>query len=306
MTIFFDSELEVNLSDFGILIPIFQRAKKVAEELPHIVQDLRLPIPESFQPHSEEYIAKLKNRESLKQEVVKTFELIDKNGNFLRYNPSEAKLSLDILGQSLLKKSSGAHLASKFALKEGFSFFLGGGMHHAYKDEGRGFCLVHDVMMSAVQYPNKKIGIIDLDVHKGDGTAVLASEFENIKTLSIHMAHGWPLDGDESLACFTPSDWDIPIRKHDESDYLNQLQKCLNILDDFDLVYILAGTDPYEKDNLASSGGINLKLEQLLERDLMVYEKFKKKETPQAWVLSGGYGPDSSEPTINFLRKIFQ
>ena len=306
MTVFFDSSLEVNLNDFGILIPIYSRGNKIAKELPEIVRDLKLLMPKSFEPHSCEYITKLQDSESLKKEVTKTFELINKEGEFVRYDPTQAKLGLDVLGEILLKKSSGAHLASEFALKKGFSFFLGGGMHHAYEDRGRGFCLVHDVMMSAVQYPNRKIGIIDLDVHKGDGTAVLASKFENIKTLSIHMAHGWPLDGDKNLACFTPSDWDIPIEESHESDYLNQLKKCLDSLDQFDLVYVLAGTDPYEKDSLESSKGIKLKLEELLKRDLMVYQKFKKQKIPQAWVLSGGYGPDSSEPTINFLRKIFQ
>ena len=36
--------------------------------------------------------------------------------------------------------------------------------------------------------------IIDVDAHRGDGTAEIMAEHPEIKTLSIHMASGWPLD----------------------------------------------------------------------------------------------------------------
>src|SRR5690606_33375644 len=123
------------------------------------------------------------------------------------------------------------------ALEKGESFFLGGGFHHAMSFGGRGFCLLNDIVIAAKWISSQKnlsnIWVIDVDAHKGDGTAELTVNDENITTFSIHMADGWPLDEDSKDSngnlkpWFLPSDVDIPIKENEEKIYLKKLEEGL-------------------------------------------------------------------------------
>lgn len=311
--IFYDPSLEIDLQQFGIEIPIIKRGHRIESELEHgRVQKLSLLKPlisDLSCVHDKDYIERLFS-DQLKQEVIQTFELQDKVGAWHRYHPDRAKLSLSQLGEILLKRVSGSLLAANLLQSQDFVFYLGGGMHHAFADRGRGFCLVHDVMAGAHIHSLKgeRVLIIDLDVHKGDGTALLCQRHSNIHCLSIHMKRGWPLNGEEDKLVYTPSDWDIPIDSGEEHLYLEKLEKALfyafKTYPDISKVWVLAGTDPYEKDELPSSQLLNLSLEQMLQRDLLVYRYLRSKSLPQAWVLSGGYGKFCWEPTVNFLQNM--
>jgi len=74
-----------------------------------------------------------------------------------------------------------------------------------------------------------------------------------------------------------------------DAEYLQELQKALDqALGEFkpDLIYYVAGADPYREDQL---GGLRLSLEGLERRDRLVFEKARAQTIPVAIVLAGGY-----------------
>ena len=268
--------------------------------------------------HSKEYVKKLYSKE-LEKELIRSYELIDENGNYRRYNPSIATQPLKKLFKNILIKVSGSYQCMITALDKKFSFFLGGGMHHAKKNYGEGFCIVNDIVIAVrkLQANNKikKAWIIDVDAHKGDGTAELTEHDETIITLSIHMAKGWPLDNPKYDKAgiinpsFIQSNIDIPIAKGEDNKYLDKLKKGLLKLEKYpkpEIAVVVLGSDPYEKDQLESSKSLQLTLKQMKDRDLMIYNFLKAKNIPQAYLMAGGYGEYSWEVYTQFLKKVLK
>ena len=321
--------LGTQFTKYGILIPIVDtRSSKTFEliqqkfpgefseiklnSLPHISEDdLKLC-------HDENFIKNLSNELGIEKELLKTYELIDENGNYHRYDPNRAEVKLSEMYPEIINQVAATYLNVQTALKKGFSFFLGGGMHHAMSFTGRGFCPLNDIVISIKKA--KKEGlltnafVIDIDAHKGDGTAELTQNDPSLLTLSIHMEKGWPLDGpkkDEKGKLhpwFLPNNVDIAIDKNEESDYLPKLKEGLNRLlkmnkKPAELAIVVAGSDPYELDELPSTKRLNLTKEQMLERDMLVFNFLKENNIPQAWVMAGGYGAHSYEIYTQFLEK---
>jgi acetoin utilization deacetylase AcuC-like enzyme len=153
--------------------------------------------------------------------------------------------------------------------------------------------------------------VVDTDAHKGDGTAALTRDDDSIITLSIHMAHGWPLDGEifdkqsRFNPSFTPSNIDIPIARGEDQLYIPRLREGLRQMDAFpkpDLAVVVYGADPFEKDELPSAADLKLSLEQMLQRDRLVYEFLKARGIPQAFLMAGGYGRSSWQVYARFLE----
>lgn len=191
-------------------------------------------------------------------------------------------------------------------------------MHHAMTFSGRGFCLVNDILIGLGKLINdKKIQsawVIDVDVHKGDGTAEIVAMkpklFSKVKLLSIHMKEGWPLNsGSVRDPWFIPSHIDIGMDAFDDENYLNRLNEGLNKLFEFekpDLCVVVNGADPYKEDVLESSKLINLSKSQMLERDQMIFNFLLKNKIPQAYLMAGGYGEKSHEIYEQFLEFVGQ
>ena len=125
------------------------------------------------------------------------------------------------------------------------------------------------------------------------------------------MAKGWPLDeekydsGGKLNPSFIPSDIDIPIDAGEEHLYVTRLKEGLRMLDSqptADLAVVLAGADPYEKDELPSAKLLQLSLEQLQERDLLIYDFLQNKSIPTAYLMAGGYGESAWEVYTQFLE----
>lgn len=265
--------------------------------------------------HSAEYVDKLYS-DQLEGELVRSYELVDRYGNYHRYNPDRARLPLRSLFERTLKKVAGTYQCCKVALKKGFCFYFGGGMHHAQHEFGNGFCLVNDVVIAVRKLQAEgriqRAWVIDVDVHKGDGTAALTRGDVSVKTLSVHMAHGWPLDGEpysDSTGALNPSfvasDIDIAIETGEERFYVPRLKQNLNSLAETprpDLAIVLLGADPFEKDELPSTRLLNLSLEQLMERDVLIYEFLRDRNIPGAFLMAGGYGRDSWKVYAQFLE----
>ncbi|HKJ85482.1 MAG TPA: histone deacetylase, partial [Spirochaetia bacterium] len=155
--------------------------------------------------------------------------------------------------------------------------------------------------------------VIDIDAHKGDGTAALTADDPSVTTLSIHMGQSWPLDlprldsTGRITPWFTPSTIDVPVMPGTEIDYLPRLREALALLDARprpDIVYVVDGADPYEHDELPSTSDLKLSLGQMLERDRMVYDLLHGRGIPQAWLMSGGYGVRAWEPFAGFLKEV--
>ena len=313
----FNKDTHLNLIDYGIEIPLLgQRGRLVLDFIKEnfpieslIIDELTTPSREQLlYAHTEEFISRL--YEDPTKDLMETFELVAPDGSFHRYSPQSANRGIEDLFKRITRQVSGTILTCEHALKKDFAFHLGGGLHHAMADRGRGFCLVNDIVIAARhmqrQHGLKNIWIIDVDAHKGDGTAALTKNDSSIMTLSIHMKDGWPMDmGDGSEEWFIPSDIEIGVTQNDN--YNRELSFGLERLNSFpkaDLCIVVQGSDPYEKDELESTSLLKLTSKQMLERDRLVFNFLKNLNIPQAYVMAGGYGKAAHEPYINFLEDI--
>ena len=326
--IVYDPNMKEGLTEFGIEIPLpHSRAATTFAKLkdhPRLCSRIKewhvnrvneaITRNDLLRVHSAEYVSRLYS-DQLEQEIIRTFELIDDNGDYYRYNPKPATIPLTQLFDRLLFKVAATVQCCRLALEKSFGYSFGGGMHHAKRDYGAGFCLVNDIVIALrkLQAENliRTAWVIDLDAHKGDGTAVLTEEDSSITTLSIHMANGWPLDGEaydrhgRLNPSFVASDIDIPVAAGEENRYIPRLAEGLDKLGDIeppDLALVLAGSDPYEKDELPSTNELKLSLGQLNERDRLVYHFLKTRQIPRAYVTAGGYGQHAWEVDWQFVQ----
>jgi acetoin utilization deacetylase AcuC-like enzyme len=334
--ILYDPRIPVSLIEFGIQIPI--RDSRSTRTLRALLDDPQLKslqklwhqdrIVETItredllRAHSAGYVERLYSA-ALEQEIISTFELIDSEGKYYRYAPETATKPLTDLFDRILIKNAGTLQAARLALQHGFCFSFTGGAHHAQHDFGNGFCLINDIIIAArkLQFEKlvRRLWVIDVDAHKGDGTAALTAGDDSIRTLSVHMASGWPLDGSAILAdgtanpSFIPSDIDIPIESGEEAYYLEGLGTGLQKLAEgntADLAIVVCGADPYEKDLLPSTAPLKLSLEQMFERDRLIYTWLNERKIPAVYLMAGGYGDEVWRVYTQFLlwvlRRRFQ
>ncbi len=302
-------ELNPSFKDFGIDIPMKESRYKKSfdllasheqlgplQNLWHYDQDWSdFDFEELSLAHTEHYLERLQN--STKEVIFETYQ-IDK----LLDNP---KRPLEHMLKRMLGNVQGTLTACNQALDLGLGYFMGGGMHHAFSDRGQGFCLVNDVVLAIRKLQKiKKINkalIIDLDAHKGDGSAEITQNDPSIFTMSIHMAKGWPLVDPYSPKSYLPSDLDIPVSNSQE--YLEKLRNGLLQLPlDVDICLVVSGADPYELDELESTQTLQLSLEQMMQRDLMVYNFLKENSIKQAYCMAGGYGENTWKVYYQFLE----
>jgi acetoin utilization deacetylase AcuC-like enzyme len=326
--IIYDENHKFSLYEFGIQIPVLNsRATRTFENLKaHPVlgkrfedwflakKDHRLEREDLERAHDRTYVAKL-FADGLESEIIKTFELIDAHGQYYRYKPQTATLPLAVLFERILDRVAGTWQCCKAALESGFCFYFGGGMHHAQSDYGNGFCILNDIVIAArklqAEGDAQKVWVIDVDAHKGDGTAALTADDDSIITLSAHMANGWPLDGSPRDSrgrlnpSFIPSNIDVPVSAGEDRLYVRKLEEGLSKLDVYprpDIAIVVSGADPYEKDELPSTSDLRLTLEQLFERDKLVYHFLKQRNIPRAYLMAGGYGDSAWQVYTQFLE----
>jgi len=190
------------------------------------------------------------------------------------------------------RRSAGATVAAaKTALQEGIAANLAGGTHHAYRDNGSGFCVFNDSAIAARTLQKEisstlKIAVIDLDVHQGNGTASILKHDDSIFTLSMHGENNFPFQKEES-----DLDWGLADGCHDDS-YLYSLGNCLDQLDSrfkANCLIFLAGADPHEGDRL---GRLLLSTEGMRLRDETVFQYALDRQLPIAFSMAGGYGKE--------------
>lgn len=162
---------------------------------------------------------------------------------------------------------------------------LGGGLHHAFPDHGEGFCPFNDVAV-AVRVLRaegvRRSAIVDLDVHQGNGTAFVFAEDPDVFTCSIHQQQNYP-------SWKPPSSLDVGLPDGaGDARFLHELEDALERVaaSEPDVIYYLAGADPYEDDQL---GGLRLTKAGLRRRDRLVIDMCRTLRVPLVITLAGGY-----------------
>jgi len=200
--------------------------------------------------------------------------------------------------------AGGSLLTARCALTRGLAVHIGGGFHHAFPDHGEGFCLINDVAIAVramiVGREIERAAVVDCDVHHGNGTAAIFADDPAVFTFSIHQEHNYP-------AWKPPSDVDIGLEDGAaDEEYHDVLRTHLPRLVEGhrpDLVFYLAGADPYREDQL---GGLALTVAGLRERDRLVFQTMVQAGVPVAVVLAGGYArhqSDTVEIHCNTIRE---
>ncbi|MFN3801250.1 histone deacetylase [Belliella pelovolcani] len=222
--------------------------------------------------HDSSYFEKLRNLQLSKSEIRKTgfplsHQLIDREIHIM----------------------DGSVQACLYALQYGIAMNIAGGTHHAFTDRGEGFCLLNDIAISANYMLGnqlaKKILIVDLDVHQGNGTAEIFQNQDNVFTFSMHGASNYPMYKEKS-------DLDIGLPDGIGDDgYLKILNQYLEPLIDKvapDFIIYQSGVDVLASDKL---GRLGMSILGCKERDRIVLESAKRHQIPVMCCMGGGYSP---------------
>ncbi|MEM2058892.1 MAG: acetoin utilization protein AcuC [Thermoproteota archaeon] len=144
------------------------------------------------------------------------------------------------------------------------SFNPGGGHHHASAGKGAGFCVFNDVAIAAryilEKWRAKKVMIIDIDVHHGDGTQwSLYSEPRTLKVdfhesgMYLYPGTGFVDEVGEGEGCGFMVNVPLPPRTYDDA-YLYAFREIVPVLaEEFkpDVILQQCGVDAHFKDPLA-------------------------------------------------------
>ena len=207
----------------------------------------------------------------------------------------ERRIGFPVTGQVTARAQltpGGTWLAARLALEHGFAANTAGGSHHALFDTGAGYCVFNDLAVAAnrllAEGDARRILIVDVDVHQGDGTAALLSGREDVATYSIHAEKNFPARKSRSTL-------DVPLADGTgDHAYLDALAATLPpLLERFgpDLILYQGGVDPHQDDRL---GRLALTDAGLEARDRFVAGLARERGVPLASTPGGGYGPDKA------------
>ena len=185
---------------------------------------------------------------------------------------------------------AGTLLTARLALRHGLSCNTAGGTHHAFPAMGSGFCIFNDMAVAARQLVEegtvRKILVIDLDVHQGDGTHAIFRDDDRVFTFSLHCEKNFPVRRQ-------PGDLDVELPEGTgDAAYMACLSRHIPVLLEKvrpDLVFYDAGVDVHEDDRI---GRFSLSDEGLRRRERFVIETVRAAGIPLACVIGGGYDRD--------------
>jgi acetoin utilization deacetylase AcuC-like enzyme len=271
------------------------RDKLLAEGTLHaneLVEPDPAPLEDVLLVHTEDYVSRLCSGDLTHKEVRRLG---------LPWSESLVRRSFYAVGGTLA--------AAAASLTDGYSSNLAGGTHHAFSDRGEGFCVLNDVGIAIRAMRARKLieraAIVDCDVHQGNGTATIFAGDAKTFTFSMHGANNYPL-----FKAHSTLDVELPDGTSDAA-YMETLASHLPQVfrSDPDIVFYLAGADPYRGDKL---GRLALSIDGLRERDALVLRESYGREIPIVTVMSGGYGKDIDDTieihcnTIRMVKQIFE
>ncbi len=246
------------------------------------------PPPDILRTHDAGYYQRLRAGSFTRQEERATG---------FPWSPQLVEREVTILGGTLE--------CARRALQSGVALNIAGGTHHAFRNRGEGFCLLNDQAAAAdylLAHPAlgvRKILIVDLDVHQGNGTAAIFKSEARVFTFSMHGARNYPHRKEQS-------DLDLALADGtDDATYLNLLHNTLPcLLDEVhpDFVFYLSGVDVLATDKL---GHLALSREGCHQRDQFVLTLCHRHALPVVVCMGGGYSPrltDIIEAHANTFR----
>lgn len=205
---------------------------------------------------------------------------------------------------SVLLTNGGLVAAARQALQTGAAAALASGFHHANGDHGEGFCTFNGLVVAGERLRDEgrlgTVAVLDLDLHYGNGTASLCPSRPWLFNCSIYGNDYWQNTAYK----------DVAVRRHEDGD--NHVSYALPngsgraaVFDALergtkeifawgrpDLVLYQAGADPYKEDPYSP---LDLDAADLQARDHWVFEWAQRHQLPIAWVLAGGYTPDTQK-----------
>lgn len=226
--------------------------------------------------HTKEYIDRLLNQELTEREIRK-----------IGFPQSS------FLVEREFQITQGTIQGALYSLEHGAALNIAGGTHHAYPDRGEGFCLFNDAACAAnyllFSGEAKKILIVDLDVHQGNGSAVIFQNEPRVFTFSMHGAANYPLKKEKS-------DLDIPLKLGmEDREYITLLLEHMPKLIDIvkpDFIFYISGVDVLKTDKW---GRLGLSIEGAKQRDEIVLQTCSRHQIPVMVAMGGGYSPDISD-----------
>tara|TARA_B100001173_G_scaffold83029_1_gene70909 strand:+ start:205 stop:1107 length:903 start_codon:yes stop_codon:yes gene_type:complete len=231
----------------------------------------------------------------------------------LELNKAEQRQIGFPLSKSLVKRertiAQGSIQNSQYALEHGISMNIAGGTHHAFKDKPGAFCMLNDQAIAAnyliENRQAKRVMIVDLDVHQGNGTASIFKDNDNIYTLSFHGKKNYPFIKQQS-------DFDLAFDDGTtDAAYLKALKYELpKHVDAFEpnFIFYLAGVDVLKNDKL---GRLSLSIQGCKERDRFVLDFCKRNNMPLQVSMGGGYSIflkeiiDAHSNTFELAQELF-
>ena len=247
--------------------------------------------------HSKEYLAELTKSKN----IAKFTEL-----HFLTWLPD--KTAYNRIMVPARYATAGSILAGELALKHGWSINLGGGYHHASKERYEGFCALADITLSIKHLQDnrpeiKKVMIIDLDAHQGNGHGRDFINDENVFILDIYNGRIYPND----MLAKKGIDHKVELPPYtQDKQYLAALNQALDIsLQKFtpDIIYYIAGTDILENDPL---GALSVSAVGVIERDHLIFKRALSKNIPIVMLLSGGYQKNNAPLIAHSIESLME
>lgn len=206
------------------------------------------------------------------------------------------------IAQRVRHTNGGTWLAAQLARRHGYAANSAGGSHHARHESGAGYCVFNDLATAAnrliAEGDARRVLIVDLDVHQGDGTASLLAGRTDIFTFSMHAEKNYPVRKARSSLDLGLADG------LDDEGYLAELDRHLPaIIADFapDMLLYQAGVDPHAEDKL---GRLALTDAGLMARDRYVVGEARRRGIPVASALGGGYGDDQRAVADRHARSL--
>jgi acetoin utilization deacetylase AcuC-like enzyme len=191
------------------------------------------------------------------------------------------------LRERSLRTVQGTIEAARDALDGGAGVNLAGGTHHAFPAHGEGFCVFNDVAVAirVLQREGRvrRVVVLDLDVHQGNGTAAIFADDPDVFTFSMHGAKNYPFHKERSSL-----DLELPDGADDRS-FLSLLDRHLDDVVEAarpDIAFYLAGADPYRGDRF---GRLTLSFDGLRDRDALVLDACSRRGIPIVLTMAGGY-----------------
>ena len=189
-----------------------------------------------------------------------------------------------------LRIAQGTIIGAEKAFETKVAFNIAGGTHHAFSNRGEAFCMLNDQAIASQYLLDKKlvkkILIIDLDVHQGNGTAEIFHNNANVFTFSTHGKSNYPFKKEIS-------DLDIAFEDNTTDDlFLSTIQKIIPQLIEQqkpDFIFYLAGVDILATDKL---GKLGCTLNGCKNRDAIVFENCYSYQIPVQVSMGGGYSPE--------------